>query len=218
MRYVLVLLLLATALRAAPAQAQPEGNAAAPRVAPGRAEELLLQGNQAYRAGDYRRALERYQASYELTQFPLTLFNMAQCLRRLGERDRAIELYSRYLVAERDPVQRERVQRLLQDLRELQRREQTAAAPAAPAPAPSSAAPSAAAPSVLPAAPLAAPAPVTGATPAAGESDGGVRPWYRRWYVWAIIGVAVAGGVTAGAVLGTRGDGIPSLGQMSFPR
>jgi tetratricopeptide (TPR) repeat protein len=195
-----LLAVLATATLAAQAQAQP---------APGKAEELVLQGNAAYRKGDYRRALEHYQASYELSQFPLTLFNMAQCRRRLGERERAIDLYTRYLVAERDPVQRARVQRLLDDLHELKRRERAAAppvlstAPVAPQPA--------APPPVVAVLPVVAP-------PAATEVEGGVRPWYRRWYVWAAIGVVVAGGVTAGAVLGARGDGIPSLGQMSFPR
>ncbi len=31
------------------------------------------------------------------------------------------------------------------------------------------------------------------------------RPWYKRWWVWALVGVAVVGGATAATVAATSG-------------
>lgn len=59
------------------------------------------------------------------------------------------------------------------------------------------------------------PAPVR-AVDARSPTDGPVdrtpppKAWYRRWWVWALVGGAVAAGVTTGAVLGTRSDS-PSI-------
>jgi hypothetical protein len=52
--------------------------------------------------------------------------------------------------------------------------------------------------------PVAAPVPL-----AAGPADAppAPRPWYRRWYVWTLIGVVLAGGAATGAVLGSRAAG-----------
>jgi hypothetical protein len=45
------------------------------------------------------------------------------------------------------------------------------------------------------------------------------RPWYRRWWVWTIVGAVVAGGAVTGIVLGTRPeehqDG--TLGSVTMP-
>ena len=49
----------------------------------------------------------------------------------------------------------------------------------------------------------------------AGALDGG-SAWYEHWWVWAIVGAAVGGGVT-GAVLATRPDAPPSTFECCGP-
>lgn len=60
------------------------------------------------------------------------------------------------------------------------------------------------------------PAPIANPEPIA-EAEG--RPWYRTWWFWTVVGVVVAGGVTAGVIAGTRPeehqDG--TLGTVQMP-
>ncbi len=56
-------------------------------------------GALAYRAGDYARAAEEYEASFRLSGAALLLYDMGQAYRRLGDAARAVEAYRRYLAA-----------------------------------------------------------------------------------------------------------------------
>lgn len=43
------------------------------------------------------------------------------------------------------------------------------------------------------------------------DKDGGTsEPWYEKWWVWTIVGVAVAGGATAAVLVATSGSDSPS--------
>jgi hypothetical protein len=64
------------------------------------------------------------------------------------------------------------------------------------------------------------PVPAVGVDHAALDSSSdrtAAKPWFRRWWVWAIVGGIVAAGVTTGAVLGTRstdgGIDVPPIDQ-----
>lgn len=57
-------------------------------------------------------------------------------------------------------------------------------------------------PDFMPDAPGASPPPVPGV-----EADREDRPFYTRWWFWTAVGAVVAGGVTAGLVLGLQDDG-----------
>ncbi len=45
------------------------------------------------------------------------------------------------------------------------------------------------------------------------RADGDASPLYTRWWFWTIVGVAVAGGVTAGVLLATQPAETPDMGQ-----
>jgi tetratricopeptide (TPR) repeat protein len=59
--------------------------------------EHVAAANRAYNAGDFQRAAAEYQAAYELFASPPLLFNLAQCQRQLGEKQKALFLYRRFL-------------------------------------------------------------------------------------------------------------------------
>jgi tetratricopeptide (TPR) repeat protein len=164
------------------AAASPPAPAASPASASSPAETLITRGNAAYRAKDYRAALQLYQEAHLLERSSLTVFNLAQCHRQLGDVTRAIELYQEYLRDWPGSPKHEAAERFIRELKA----QRASLLPAPPAPdAPAVAAGTAA---------------VTASTSSATTA----RPWYRRWYVWTAIGVAVAGGAVAGALVATR--------------
>jgi hypothetical protein len=73
---------------AAPASSEP---------ARAQAEAALKEGNALFAAGQYQRALERYQAAQSLVASPKLLFNFGQTYRQLGRDVEAIEAYERFL-------------------------------------------------------------------------------------------------------------------------
>lgn len=48
-------------------------------------------------------------------------------------------------------------------------------------------------------------------------SDGGVAAWYKRWYVWAIVGGAVAGGAVGVTAYRLQPDNTQVTGTIRFP-
>ncbi len=54
-------------------------------------------GEEYHNRADYEKALEHFTKSFELSKKPALLFNMARCRELLGEHEKAIELYNRYL-------------------------------------------------------------------------------------------------------------------------
>lgn len=55
------------------------------------------EGAKAYAAGEYFIALEKFRESYAHAQSASTIYNIAQCLRQLGDHAEAVKAYRRYL-------------------------------------------------------------------------------------------------------------------------
>jgi tetratricopeptide (TPR) repeat protein len=72
------------------AEAQPEDPAAR------QVERLAAEAASAYKAADYTRAVELLEKAYQLRQVAALLYNLAKAYDKLGEQEKAIELYRRY--------------------------------------------------------------------------------------------------------------------------
>src|SRR5581483_3625713 len=83
----LVLAFASTAARADDAQAQ--------------AQKLYADGDAAYKKNDYAAALAAFQQAYELVPLPALLYNVAQCYRKLGDHQHAIENYEKFEALEK---------------------------------------------------------------------------------------------------------------------
>jgi tetratricopeptide (TPR) repeat protein len=160
----------------------------------------------AFNLGKFDDALRAYEAAYEAKALPAFLFNIAQCHRNLGNAERAVFFYERFLALEPAAPNRATVEELIAE----QRRKLEPPKPAEPAPAPSPPAPSAPpAERVEPGAP-APPPPASFAAPPPGDrgEDAAARPVYTRWWFWGAA-AAVAGGAVA-AILLARRDPAPA--------
>lgn len=159
-------------------------------------------GEEYHNRADYEKALGHFTTSFELSKKPALLFNMARCQELLGEHQKAIDLYNRFL--KHDPPQAELVRQRVTNLTRLVERkklkesqkEETAQPVPVPAPAP------APAPRPEPKAqpkpePKAEPDPAPVAVkPSAVEPS---RP--MRLAGWSLVGVGAASLIT-GLVLG----------------
>ena len=148
--------------------------------------------------GKFKQAAEQYLKAYEAKQVPVFLYNMGQCHKRLGTEAglrKAIFYYKGYLRS--DPADRARVEadlsRLEGQIARIGRQRPTPASKPAPAGKPS--------PKRLPLVPATAPAPGPASATAPVST-----PVYKRWWFWAIVGVAVVGGGVAAGVAASGGD------------
>lgn len=147
----------------------------------------LVSATRFYDQARYSEALAEYQAAYQLQPYPLILFNIARLHHKQNHLAEAASYYQRYL----DTADGERAERAVQLLAEA-KREQAAPAPASPPPLPPAAV-SPVPPPVSPPGPVSPVAVAPASTKAALRSD----PLYKRWWLWTLVGVAVAGGATA---------------------
>ena len=186
---------VALAVTAPPARAA--GEAARLREAREHYEQAVAH----YNLDELAPALAEFREAYRLKPDPSFLFNIAQCHRKLGDTDAALDFYRKYLRSLPDAPNRPDVERMIADLRARQAAAPAtdatavaAAPPTAPPPAPAAPAPL---PSVRPAPPpdamLASPGP---AAPA---------PVYKRWWFWTALGAVVAGAVITGVALSRPG-------------
>jgi tetratricopeptide (TPR) repeat protein len=60
-------------------------------------EKLASDAANAYRAADYQRAVELLERAYQIRQVAALLYNLAKAYDKLGEADKAVELYRRYI-------------------------------------------------------------------------------------------------------------------------
>jgi tetratricopeptide (TPR) repeat protein len=147
-------------------------------------------------------AISEYRKAYELRADPAFLFQIAGCYRRLGNAERALFFYERYLAAA--PTDDPDIGKAEQAITAL---DPGRARPASPSLAP--------APALMPSFEhdlIVVPLPPATPPPAR-------RPLWRRWWLWTAVGAAVALG-TAFA-LHRNGDdekGVPAtaLGNMRF--
>ena len=75
-------------------------------------------GNVHYNLGEYEEALAEYKEAYRLRKLPGFLFNIAQCHRKLGDYQQAINLYNAYLNEVPNAPNRADVESLIAESRE----------------------------------------------------------------------------------------------------
>jgi tetratricopeptide (TPR) repeat protein len=168
------------------------------------ARAAYSEGTRYYDLGQYKEALEAFKRAYWNYEDPAFLFNLGQCHRQLGHDAEALGAYRSYLRKLPDAANRQGVTRMIDALEakiEKKHQEDEAAAAAARARADSIA--------TTPTVPLvvsAAPPPPPG------------KPLYRRWWVWTIAGVVVAGAATGIAVGVTQSRTTePTLNAVAIP-
>jgi hypothetical protein len=80
-----------------------------------KAKQLFKQAEQRYKAADYRAALELYQQAFAAHPLAGFHFNIAQCHRNLGEHEKAVEHFRRYLTdSKKKPRHEAEARRLIQ--------------------------------------------------------------------------------------------------------
>lgn len=111
---------------------------------PADAEELYRDGQSAYDAGDYDKAIAAWQRSYDISDEPALLFNLGQAHRlrgKPGDCTLARAAYTKFLAHDPAPEQRTATERFLASIqacaaREDERAEPTTTPPATALPAP----------------------------------------------------------------------------------
>lgn len=180
----------------------------------GEAREAFRLGRQHYALREYKEALVAFKEAYRHYEDASFLFNIAQCERQLDQRADAIQAYRMYLLNAPTAKNRDEVQQLIARLEhEMAEERATRSAPPPGVEAPTEATKSGA---PAPAAALAEtrPAPAIELTAAPVKRD---TPTYKKWWVWTLVGVAVAGGAAAGvAVALTRNNGSSPTAPTSF--
>ncbi len=80
------------------------------------AEELYDAGQRAYDGGDYALAIDRWEASYQLSREPGLLFNLGQAYRRAGNCTRALSSYRQFVTADPTSDRRALADELIREL------------------------------------------------------------------------------------------------------
>lgn len=146
------------------------------------------EARKAYKEKRYDEAYKEYKAAYERRQAPWLLINVGRSLQRLGRNKESLDYYQRYLKADPNPKP-ETVTKVNEYIEQVK-----AGIVDEPEPKPD-------------ARPQPQPQPqVTTAAQAPASSTEAVEPEktpvYKKWWLWTIVGVVVAGGVAGGVVGG----------------
>ncbi|HXJ24025.1 MAG TPA: tetratricopeptide repeat protein [Polyangia bacterium] len=149
---------------------------AAPRAARAQsasetAQQHFDRGAKLYNLGHFQEAIPEFEKAYDLDPSPIFLFNIAQSHRQLGNKERALFFYRRYLEQAPNAANRDDVERRMKELDAALKQEEAAkqkppppglvdhpgeaappppAAPAEPPPSPAPAEPTAPAPAAEP--------------------------------------------------------------------
>lgn len=182
----------------------------------------------AYDLGQFAQALTLYTAAYDAKPLPAFLFNIAQCHRQLGQYERALFFYRRFLSLAPPGTDTETVDELVAQVEKLQEDQRTSAEEAqrrqradqeaqrqleverAREAAARAELESAKEQALLPRPDL-LPAPPPPPPPPHVEST----PLYRHWWLWAGVGVVVAGTATAVAVAAQPRSEVPTYGTLN---
>ena len=98
-------------------------------------ERLAAEAVNAYRVADYNRAVELLSRAYDIRQVPALLYNMAKAYDKLGDIDRACEIYRRYAdSADADPRLKAKAEARLVILEDARRKKKAAERPVEPKP------------------------------------------------------------------------------------
>ena len=194
--------------------------------------QLSDQAATAYREQRYYDAFRLLKQAHAVSQEPRLLVNLARCMERLGLRDDAVAAYERFLAEDtvRDPAERARVERFVDEARAAPRRQwdgpgpvaDSAPQPVAPATPTAGLVSAASEPPSQPAAAAGAtssnqtPAVAPGVALAPGAPDavppGGAardaprraRPVYKNPWLWAALGAGLIGiAVGVGVIVGS---------------
>ncbi len=194
---------------------------AAPDAAEKKARADFAAAQKAYDLGQFAQALTLYTAAHDAKPLPAFLFNIAQCHRQLGNHERALFFYRRFLSlappgtdtetvdeliaqverAHADAQSRERAaQETARQLEVEKAREAAARAELESAKEQALLVPAQRPELVLPPPPPPPPA---------------ETPLYKRWWLWAGVGVVAAGTTTAVAVAARPRPEIPTYGTLN---
>jgi tetratricopeptide (TPR) repeat protein len=80
-----------------------------------RAKALFAEGNQHFNLNELEQALELYKRAYRIKPLPAFLFNIAQCHRKLGHYQEAINMYQSYLVGVPNASNKDMVESLINE-------------------------------------------------------------------------------------------------------
>jgi tetratricopeptide (TPR) repeat protein len=149
------------------------------------ARRLFQEGMAHFNLREYKQAVEQFQAAYRLRPDPVFLFNVAQAYRLAQDPDQALYFYQAYLRTSENPPNRGEVQERIAALEK-----EIAARKAQPTGAAAVTAPAVESPKLV----------VAASVPPARP-----QPVYKRWWLWTIVGVVVAGAaVGVGVGVGTQ--------------
>jgi tetratricopeptide (TPR) repeat protein len=172
-----------------------------------------------YDIREYTKALEEYKAAYLAKPDAAFLFNIGQCYRKLGKNPEALDFFQQYLrKAPAEDPNRTQVEARIRELENdgVKRPGTNATAtpsisptpPPPPAPSVQVAPPTPVQPTSSPASmPTGKPAGVDVTATAPAGNEGTSRPFYRAWWFWTGVGVAVVAGAATVYVLSSRGGG-----------
>jgi len=80
------------------------------------AQQHFDRGAKLYNLGHFQEAIPEFEKAYELDTSPIFLFNIAQSHRQLGNKERALFFYRRYLEQAPNAANRDDVERRMKDL------------------------------------------------------------------------------------------------------
>jgi tetratricopeptide (TPR) repeat protein len=161
------------------------------------ARSSFERGVKEYNLGHFEAAAAEFEKAYQLDPVPIFLFNMAQSFRQLGNVERALFFYRRYLESP-DIPDRADVERRIAELetrREAEKKQAELAPPPAALTAPAPPPPS------PPKADTTTVALSQHAVPAPTED----KPVWRRWWFWAGAAALVGGAAVTGILLSGGG-------------
>jgi len=168
-----------------------------------KAKAEYQRAQKAYDLGDFKTALTGYSEAYRLDPRPAFLFNIGQCHRNLGEHERAVFFFDRFLSFY--PPGKAPQDKLAHDLlaeEEAKLKVERATASVVPPPAPVAPPPPALEPAPFPVAAPPPPPLVAPAEPAPEvTSSGGIA---SKWWFWTAVGVVAAGAITTAAVVAAK--------------
>ncbi len=101
-----------------------------------KAKVLFEEGMKQYNLGNLQEALNAFKDGYLVRPDPVFLFNIAQCYRMLGNHEKAVYSYQRFLGASPDAPNRSEVEALVQKEEASILRKDAALAPTGPLPPP----------------------------------------------------------------------------------
>jgi tetratricopeptide (TPR) repeat protein len=113
---VRILALLALLFAVAPRSAFAEDTATKA------AKRHFDRGEKLFALGKFDDALDEYQKAFDAKPIPDFLFNIGQCYRNLGDYDQAIFSFKKYLKLEPDAPDRDKVEKLIDELEEKKER------------------------------------------------------------------------------------------------